>query len=286
MAMRRGKVLRNVATFVDAPMHREMEIAPLTEEQARAILDMAVATRNGSRWSIALALGLRQCEALGMRWSCIDFKQGTVRVFQLKRTRYRHGCASPAACTAKWHVKPCKSPCKRHKRCPKPCQKGCKFHAQHCPKRLGGEWEFTEPKGGKARSVAIPKPLLPLLEEARKLQEKEKLAMGERWEEWDLCFPNTLGRPMEPRDDWAEWKALCKSAGVRDARLHDARHTAATLLLEQGVDIRVIQEILGHSTLAVTKRYTHVTSRLAQDAADRMGRVLWAVETTVETTTR
>jgi site-specific recombinase XerD len=71
-----------------------------------------------------------------------------------------------------------------------------------------------------------------------------------------LCFPNTLGRPLEPRDDWSEWKSLCKAAGVHDARLHDARHTAATLLLEQGVDIRVIQEILGHSTLAVTKRYT------------------------------
>lgn len=74
---------------------------------------------------------------------------------------------------------------------------------------------------------------------------------------------------MEPRDDWAD------SAGVRDARLHDARHTAATLLLEQGVDISVVQEILGHSTLAVTKRYTHVTSRLTRDAADRIAKVLW-----------
>ncbi len=64
-------------------------------------------------------------------------------------------------------------------------------------------------------------------------------------------------------------------AGVRDARLHDARHTAATLLLEQGVDIRVVQEILGHSTLAMTKRYTHVTDTLARQAAERMGRALW-----------
>ncbi|WP_156870314.1 tyrosine-type recombinase/integrase, partial [Sporichthya polymorpha] len=53
------------------------------------------------------------------------------------------------------------------------------------------------------------------------------------------------------------------------------RHTAATLLLEQGVDIRVVQQILGHSTLAVTKRYTHVTDVLARQAADRMGQALW-----------
>ncbi|MET9317703.1 tyrosine-type recombinase/integrase [Kribbella sp. NPDC003505] len=65
-------------------------------------------------------------------------------------------------------------------------------------------------------------------------------------------------------------------SGLRDARPHDARHTAATLLLEQGVDIRVVQEVLGHSTLAVTKRYTHVTSKLADDAAAKVGKALWA----------
>lgn len=78
---------------------------------------------------------------------------------------------------------------------------------------------------------------------------------------------------MKPRNDWADWKWLCKAAAVRDAaRLHDARHTAATLLLEQ----RVVQEIIGHSTLAVTKRYTHVTTRRARDAADRMEKALWS----------
>lgn len=285
MAMRRGKVMRNVATLIDPPTHREPEIEPLTEAEARAILDLAATMRNSARWSVALALGLRQCEALGMRWSCVDLKAGTVRVFQLKRSRYRHGCKNPHACGAKWHMKPCRTPCKRHKRrCPKPCRKDCTFHAQHCPERLGGDWKSREPKGGKVRTVVIPEPLIPVLEEAKKAQQKERQAASDAWEDWDLCFPNTVGKPMEPRDDWADWKWLCKSAGVRDARLHDARHTAATLLLEQGVDIRVVQEILGHSTLAVTKRYTHVTSRLARDAADRMARVLWRTETTTETT--
>jgi site-specific recombinase XerD len=112
-------------------------------------------------------------------------------------------------------------------------------------------------------------------QEAWRKQKKDREAAGESWEDWDLCFPNSVGKPTEPRDDWAAWKWLCKAAGVRDARLHEARHTAATLLLEQGVDIRVVQEILGHSTLTVTKRYTHVTSRLAKEAAERMSRALW-----------
>jgi integrase len=71
------------------------------------------------------------------------------------------------------------------------------------------------------------------------------------------------------------WQSLLVDAGIPHARLHDARHTAATLLLEQGVDIRVVQEILGHSSITVTKRYADVTSRLARDAADPMGRALW-----------
>ncbi|MEU4699319.1 site-specific integrase [Nonomuraea dietziae] len=66
-----------------------------------------------------------------------------------------------------------------------------------------------------------------------------------------------------------------QSTHAKDARVHDARHTAATLLIEQGVDISVVQQIFGHSQLATTKRYTHVTAALSTEAATRMGRALW-----------
>jgi site-specific recombinase XerD len=66
-----------------------------------------------------------------------------------------------------------------------------------------------------------------------------------------------------------------RAAGLRDARVHDARHTAATLLLDQGVSVRVVQEILGHSQLRQTERYTHVTKALSQHTADRMSEALW-----------
>ncbi len=62
---------------------------------------------------------------------------------------------------------------------------------------------------------------------------------------------------------------------VRDARLDDARHIAATLLLAQGVDQRVVMEILGHSQISMTTRYTHVLPQLMTDAADRIGQALW-----------
>lgn len=72
-----------------------------------------------------------------------------------------------------------------------------------------------------------------------------------------------------------DWRSLLAVAEVREARVHDARHTAASLLLEQGIDIRVVQQILGHSQLSQTQRYAHVTDALARDAAERMGQALW-----------
>ena len=88
------------------------------------------------------------------------------------------------------------------------------------------------------------------------------------------CTPD--GNPIDAGDDWDDWKRLLQLAEIdKDARVHDARHTAATLLLEQGVDIRVIQAVLGHSQLTTTKRYTHITETLAIEAASRMGRALW-----------
>jgi site-specific recombinase XerD len=90
-----------------------------------------------------------------------------------------------------------------------------------------------------------------------------------------LVFCSPTGGPLDPHDDWDDWHDLLSAAGVREARVHDARHTAATLLLEQGINIRVVQQILGHSQLSQTQRYTHVSLQLTQQAADRMEEALW-----------
>ena len=84
-------------------------------------------------------------------------------------------------------------------------------------------------------------------------------------------------RPIDARRDWLDWKALLKVAEVRDARVHDARHTAATLLLQQGVPARVVMEVLGHSQISLTLgTYSHVVPELAEEAAQRMGDALWS----------
>ncbi len=80
------------------------------------------------------------------------------------------------------------------------------------------------------------------------------------------------GRPEADRDAWAR---LLSAAGVPYRRLHDARHTAATLLVVQGVAPAVAMTLLGHTDLGVTRRYQHVVDELRRDAAERMGEAVW-----------
>jgi len=163
----------------------------------------------------------------------------------------------------------------------RPCPRGCTGHGRECPQRTGGDWHFTRRKGvkagqGKAKLVlALPAPLIAQLRSHRRAQAAERLTAGAAWQDWDLVFATPTGTPIDSRDDWEHWQSLIEEAGIRPARVHDARHAAATLLLEQGIYIRVIQQILGHSQLSQTQRYTHVTAALSQDAADRMSQALW-----------
>ena len=79
----------------------------------------------------------------------------------------------------------------------------------------------------------------------------------------------------QPRTDWTDWKRLLAAAGVRDGRLHDARHTAATVLLLLGVPERAVMGIMGWSNTAMAARYQHVTAAVQRDIAGRVGGLIW-----------
>jgi len=250
IAMQRDRVPRNVATLVAAPTLKRAEVMPFTASEARQILKAASARRNAARWSVALAMGLRQGETLGARWDVdVNLDAGTWRVSRgLQRQAYRHGCgASPCG------LKPLK-----------------------CPHRTGGLL-FVEPKSDKGkRTIGIPSQLVVALASHRQQQRVERIAAGSLWQDLGLVFASPTGGKIDPRRDWAEWKSILEVAEVRDARLHDARHTAATLLLEQGVDARIVMEILGHSQISLTQNtYQHVMPRVIADATGRLGDVLF-----------
>jgi integrase len=283
--------MRNVAALIDAPSVAPHEIEPLTREEARCILNVAASRRNGARWSVALALGIRQGEALGLRWAYVDLESGVIRAwFQIQRVEWQHGCDDPHACSERWHRRLCKPKCKQHRHlaacdpgctrkghvCYKrPCPSDCTGHAAKCPNRVGGGVVFRQRKGKGKLTLQCPPALLELLKEHRKKQAVDRLRAGSSWTDHDLVFATRRGSPIERTEDWRSWKAILRQAQVRDARVHDARHTAATLLIEQGVHIRVVQEVLGHTRVTTTERYTHVATLQMKDASERIGEALW-----------
>ncbi len=89
---------------------------------------------------------------------------------------------------------------------------------------------------------------------------------------------STIGTPLEPRNLHRRFKAFPKSAGLPEStRFHDLRHATATLLLAQGCSLRVIQEVLGHSSISTTADvYSHVATELVREAAEKMAAALGA----------
>ena len=118
-------------------------------------------------------------------------------------------------------------------------------------------------------------PLVAALHTHKAAQLGERMLAAHEWHDDDLVFAQPNGRPIDKKTDYDDWCALLQRAGVRHVRLHDGRHTAATLLLSEGVHPRVVMELLGHSQMRTTMDiYSHVMPALAREAADRMGAVL------------
>lgn len=265
IAVRRGKIARNVAGLVDPPSIEQTEQQQLTRAEARAVLAEAMGRRNAARWSVALACGLRQGEALGLRWEYVDLQTGDLKIWwQLQRNSWKHGCTDAHTCGQRLHRPTCPVKCTRH--------------ATACPLRYGGGLVFRRPKGKSRRQITMPAELVDAMRRQHDAQAAEREQAGSAWQDLDLVFARPDGSAIDPRRDWEEWKELIAAAGVRDVRVHDVRHTAGTLLVAQGVHIRAVQEILGHSDVRTTEGYTHVASEIARDAAARMGRALWGTD--------
>ena len=174
-------------------------------------------------------MGLRQSEALALRWADVDLEKGALSV-----SRGLH--------------------------------------------RVGGQGlVYEEPTADRSRrTVALPAQLVEALRAHRAAQLEERIAAGPLWQDHDLVFAQPNGRPIERLSDWRSWKDPLREADVREVRLHDGRHTAATLLLSEGVHPRVVMEVLGHAQMrTTTDTYSHVMPALGRDAADRIGSALW-----------
>ncbi|MFZ0995776.1 MAG: tyrosine-type recombinase/integrase [Candidatus Dormiibacterota bacterium] len=136
-----------------------------------------------------------------------------------------------------------------------------------------GALTIAEPKTlSSRRQVALTSQAVEALRRHRQAQVAERLAVGPLWQNADLVFPNTIGGPMERRNLLRrEFGPLLRRAGLPTVRFHDLRHTAATLLLAQGVHPKIAQEMLGHANIAITLDcYSHVSQGMQKEAARAM----------------
>ncbi|MBI4321040.1 MAG: tyrosine-type recombinase/integrase [Chloroflexi bacterium] len=131
---------------------------------------------------------------------------------------------------------------------------------------------FVEPKTeGSRRTIHLAESTVAILREHRRTQLAQRLESGPAWQDRGLVFCTSVGSPLEPaRVNEAFHLALSK-AGLPRLRVHDLRHTAATLLLSRGVHPKVVQEFLGHSTITLTlDTYSHVIPSLHSEVASHM----------------
>ncbi len=129
------------------------------------------------------------------------------------------------------------------------------------------------------RRIALPTECVHALKRHRERQNLEREAAGAGWTESSFVFTTSDGSPTEPSTLTRYFTTLCRTARLRRIRFHDLRHTAASLLLEQGVELVVIKELLGHAHIGVTATvYAHVRLRLQRQAIDTLGDALRAPE--------
>lgn len=238
IAYRYGYVEKNVARLVSAPRATRYRSEPLTIAEMKRFLAASRGHPREALFVLLGATGMRIGEALGLTWKHVDLESGTARIEQaLHRT--------PVAVRGEG----------------------------------GSMFALGEPKTEKSRrTLALPAAAVAVLKAHRAREAERRLAAPVWLNEWDLVFTGDQGTPLSDRAVRYEFHDLLKQAGItgRRVRLHDLRHGAATYMLAQGVPMKVVQEVLGHSQMSITSdTYSHVMPELQREAADRLGAVLF-----------
>lgn len=220
----------------------------LSSEDARRILAVASRRSDHSRWVAALIEGLRPAEALGLTWDMIDFRRDTMTLaWQLKALPYVH---------------------KRD------ADSGFRIPRGFECRQICGSYHLVRPKTRAGTRVV---PMVPALSESLRQWRDEN--------PWDseLVWTTADGAVRSADYDRKEWYHLVEEADVwitqSDGRvrlplLYEARHTAATLMLANGVDETTIKAILGHSTILSTQSYLHTDLTRTREAVEASARSL------------
>lgn len=220
VAVRNGYIARNVASKTELPQIPSPEIHPLDVKQVKALLKAVENHRWYALYRLAVNLGMREAELFGLTWPAIDFERGTLRIHQqLQRAR--------------------------------------KDGRQEGPKTF--ILQATKTKAGE-RTLKLDEDLIEVLRAHKRNYDEERALRGDKWRDpWGtLVFTSDTGGPIFISGLLAHFRQVLKRAGLPQIRFHDLRHTAATLMLGDGVPLVTVSKILGHSSPAITANiYAH-----------------------------
>jgi integrase len=131
-------------------------------------------------------------------------------------------------------------------------------------------------KSGKPRPIEIDAATVTALRAVRKRQAQERLLLGPDYADHDLVFARADGRPQHPEHFSNAFERRVARHRLPRIRLHDLRHTWATLALQAGVDVKIVSERLGHASAKITwDIYQHVTPTMQADAAETVARLIF-----------
>lgn len=228
-----GYIKSNPAERVTLPRVEKKEICPLTDSQVKAFMAACAGHEYERVYKLILFTGLREGEALGLTWDCIDFKAGTIKVVkQLQKRPERDGGYTFA---------PLKNDKAR-------TITAAPFVIQLLKEQQRAQLEQR----------------LKAAEAWQGWQDLEERKTG-------LVFTRDNGRHLDVTMLYKAYKKLAEQIGAPESRVHDLRHTYAVLSLQNGDPIKTVQDNLGHATAAFTLDvYGHVSEKMKEDSAARM----------------
>ena len=231
-AVQQGLIRENVSQRVTVPKVIQTEVQPLTEEQQKAFFSAIQAHDFKNLYTVMMFTGLREGEAIGLTWDCIDFQKRTMKVYrQLQRTPGKW---------SEWRFAPLKNSKTRSIKLSPYIISLLQKHkiAQQEDRLAAGE----------------------LWQGFGTLDEQET----------DFVFLNERGQHLHTETVYNNFKRIAAQIGAPGARVHDLRHTFAVISLQNGDDYKTVQDALGHATAAFTLNvYGHVSERMMEEHAAR-----------------
>jgi integrase len=241
-----GYVARNAAALAQGVKADRTEARTMTAEQASTFLAAVKGDRNEALYVVALSLGLRVSELLAVAWDDVNL-DGPAPSLTVRRgiKRIRTG-------------------------------KGNRSRKRG---EAGGLIVGDVKTSSSRRTIDLPAVTVAVLREHRSRQVVERLAFPAEWPDrplgLDLVFRTPMGTAMDPSNAAHALSKATKAAGLGHWHPHELRHSAASLMLAQGVPLRTISDVLGHSSIKVTSDvYSHLFAPARAEAAAAMNRAL------------